>query len=163
MLYDRHYETVYRYLLRRCRRRVDVAEDLTQTSFCKALDRLSRLREEGAFRPWLLTIARHLLLDRQDEPVHAELQPDAVQDSSAGPDERLLENQRGDHVRGTVRDGLSRLSPRRLRSFQLVVLEGRSQQEAAIEMGMSYEAFRQLFTRARHQLAEHLSGRLELL
>jgi RNA polymerase sigma factor (sigma-70 family) len=60
LVFDRHYDTVRRYL----RARVDagVAEDLTSDTFVAALASLSRFdtRQDSA-RPWLLGIATNIL------------------------------------------------------------------------------------------------------
>jgi RNA polymerase sigma-70 factor (ECF subfamily) len=63
-LFDRHHLVVYRYLCRMTRR-PDVAEDLTQDVFVRALGGLERYEARDLERAWLFRIARNLLLDRQ--------------------------------------------------------------------------------------------------
>lgn len=62
LLYDRHVETVYRYLLHQTGS-PEVAEDLTSLTFMRALASLSRFRSTGAFLPWLMRIAHNAMVD----------------------------------------------------------------------------------------------------
>ena len=80
-VYDEHLWHVYGFLAYRLRDR-DLAEDLTQTTFERALRAWPRFDPRRASeRTWLLTIARNLLTDHHRRE-HAE--------PSAEIDERLL-------------------------------------------------------------------------
>lgn len=63
-LYNEHRGEVYLSLVRRTRNR-DLAEDLTQDTFVRALRRIDTfsVRPGGSFAGWLVTIARNLLMD----------------------------------------------------------------------------------------------------
>ena len=63
-LYRRYAPPVYRYLCQQVGNPQD-AEDLTATTFRKALASLGRYREQGSFAAWLFSIARHTLRDYQ--------------------------------------------------------------------------------------------------
>jgi RNA polymerase sigma-70 factor, ECF subfamily len=63
-LYERHFERVYAFVVRRVRDR-DVAEDLTADVFHKALSHLPRFEWRGApFGAWLIRIAANSVADR---------------------------------------------------------------------------------------------------
>lgn len=62
-LYERHFARVYDFV-RRMVRDADVAEDLTQETFLRAMRALSPGTKRAAFSTWLFTIARHLTLNR---------------------------------------------------------------------------------------------------
>ena len=57
-----HRSRVYRYLLSMARD-PDVAEDLTQETFLRALRRLGALRDRAALVPWLDRVATNVFLD----------------------------------------------------------------------------------------------------
>jgi len=64
-LYDRHIDSVYRYLLYRVREPSD-AEDLASEVFTRAFANIHRYRWQGkSFLAWLYTIARNAVTDRR--------------------------------------------------------------------------------------------------
>ncbi len=62
-LYDRHHRAVYTFLLRSLGQR-QLAEDLLQETFLRVFAHREDYRPTSAFRPWLFTIARNLLIDQ---------------------------------------------------------------------------------------------------
>lgn len=58
-LYERHAQAVYRYLFSLCTQ-ADLAEELTQETFCQALRQLDRFRGECSPQVWLCAIAKRL-------------------------------------------------------------------------------------------------------
>ena len=60
-LYRRHFERVYDFAIRTMRDRHQAA-DAVQDAFLKAHERITQLRDPGAFRPWLYAIVRRELL-----------------------------------------------------------------------------------------------------
>ena len=63
-LYRQYFETVYRFVARRCGRAGTVAEDITTDTFVKAIQHLGRFEWQGRdLAAWLVTIARNLLAD----------------------------------------------------------------------------------------------------
>lgn len=58
-----HRSRIYRYLLSMARD-PDVAEDLTQETFLRALRGLGALRDRAALAPWLYRLATNVFLDR---------------------------------------------------------------------------------------------------
>ncbi len=58
-LYAAYYETVYRYALSLCRR-ADLAEELTQETFFRALQHVRSFRGECRLDVWLCQIAKNL-------------------------------------------------------------------------------------------------------
>lgn len=59
-LYGRHYDKVFRLCLTHLRNR-DLAMDMAQEAFLRALERLETLRDESAFLPWVNTIAMNII------------------------------------------------------------------------------------------------------
>lgn len=64
-VYDEYYPKLYAYVLTRVRRR-EVAEDIVQHTFLKALDKLSTFkpRRGATLGSWLFQIAKNELVDR---------------------------------------------------------------------------------------------------
>jgi RNA polymerase sigma factor (sigma-70 family) len=90
-LYDRHLQSVYAFIAYRVRDR-DLAEDLTQTTFERALRAWSRFDPRRASeKTWLMVIARNLLIDHfrkhREEPV-AEIDERGLR-TVAGPEQNL--------------------------------------------------------------------------
>lgn len=61
-LYKLHYEEIYRYLLRRVRKK-EVAQDLAQDTFLKAFNGLSSFKGKSSVKTWLYTIAHHTFIN----------------------------------------------------------------------------------------------------
>ena len=61
-LYDRHHRSVFGFLLRSLGER-PAAEDLLQETFLRVFAHREEYRPTAAFKAWLFTIARNLLID----------------------------------------------------------------------------------------------------
>ncbi len=62
-LYTANVDSIYRYLYRRTLHRM-TAEDLTSTTFLKALEKIDRFDPaKGRFGAWVMTIAKNVLTD----------------------------------------------------------------------------------------------------
>jgi RNA polymerase sigma-70 factor (ECF subfamily) len=61
--YREHVDRIYRFLLYRVGGRKEVAEDLTQDVFVKALDAFERYDPEQSKSSWIFTIARNHLIN----------------------------------------------------------------------------------------------------
>src|SRR5512147_2833278 len=86
-LYDRHHESIFRYLWIRLDDR-QLAEDLTGDVFMRMLDALPRYQWQGLpFRAWLYRIAHNLLVDYSRKLNHQPTVPlDVVAEQSAEDD-----------------------------------------------------------------------------
>src|ERR1044072_8746556 len=75
-IYEMYGERIFRYAYRMLGNRAD-AEDATAETFLRVLRRSAELRAAGAFRTWILRIARHLCIDKLRQHRLMELPPDA--------------------------------------------------------------------------------------
>jgi RNA polymerase sigma factor (sigma-70 family) len=90
-VYDTHVWRVYGFFAYRVRNH-ELAEDLTQATFERALRSWSRFDPNRASEAtWLLVIARNLLIDyhRRERVVLQELLEEHVRETSPGPEERF--------------------------------------------------------------------------
>jgi RNA polymerase sigma-70 factor (ECF subfamily) len=85
-LYERHFEQVYAFVIRRVRDR-DVAEDLTAETFHKALANLGTYESRGApFGAWLIRIAANAVVDRSTRAAREIVDSDSLPDAAVAPD-----------------------------------------------------------------------------
>ena len=63
-IYQVYFDPVYRYALS-LSRDPDLAEEITQETFFKAMRSLDSFRGESSIKSWLCSIARNLLIDHQ--------------------------------------------------------------------------------------------------
>lgn len=61
-LYNEYFKTVYKYLICLTHNR-EIAEDLTQETFCKAISKIDRFRGDCKVSVWLCEIAKNLWLN----------------------------------------------------------------------------------------------------
>ncbi len=92
-VYRRHAQTVYRFLLTQCRD-PDLAEELTQETFCQAIRSIQRFDGSCKLSVWLCQIARHLwyqhLRKRRRDPLTLDHPPEVPAPSA---EEGLLEQE----------------------------------------------------------------------
>ena len=62
-LYERYFDPIYDYLVRLTRNR-ELAADLAQDTFVRAMQKIGQLEEPGAFKGWIYRIARSQALNR---------------------------------------------------------------------------------------------------
>jgi len=62
MLYNEYFKTVYKYLICLTRNK-ETAEDLTQETFCKAIDKIDTFKGNCKISVWLCEIAKNLWIN----------------------------------------------------------------------------------------------------
>ncbi|HYG24763.1 MAG TPA: RNA polymerase sigma factor [Verrucomicrobiae bacterium] len=172
-LVRRHQSWVFNLALRMCWRR-EVAEDATQEIFTKAVTRLNTFSGKSAFRTWLYRVAvNHLLNVRKSEmeekamtftDMGASLDgvPDQeLPDSGASPVETALFVEEA--KLGCVTAMLMCLDRRQRLAFILGEVFGETSKAAADAMEVTPENFRQLLSRARHDLYQFMNNKCGLV
>jgi RNA polymerase sigma-70 factor (ECF subfamily) len=131
-----------------------VAEDLTQETFLRALPALARFEGRSSLRTWLLSIARRVCADHLRTKQRRGLVL-VGQDTDLG---ELVRDVPADEVGGTVaaQDVLDRLEPERREAFVLTQLIGLPYAEAAEVVGCPIGTIRSRVARARTDLVEAL-------
>lgn len=149
-LYRRHVDRIHRFALRRTGDR-DVADDITATTFEKALGGLDRFRPGPAgIAPWLYRIAGNELTDwhrrrGREASDRARRGADRSGDVVAFADEGRIDDADEALV---VREALDRLSPRYQRVLALRYLAELDHRDAAAAMGVAPSLFAVLVHRA---------------
>lgn len=155
-LFDRYGTVVQRYVYYRVGSAA-LAEDLTSETFLRGLRRISTFSWRGSdFGAWLITIARHLVVDHyrskryQLEITTADmLQLDRTSD---GPENAVVRAEANEVL---VRE-IKRLNPDQQECLALRFFHGFSVAETALAMGKNDAAIRSLQYRALCMLAKRL-------
>jgi RNA polymerase sigma-70 factor (ECF subfamily) len=154
-LYDRHRESIFRYLWIRLDDR-PLAEDLTGDVFMRMLDALPRYRVQGLpFRAWLYRIAHNLLVDYFRKMNHQATVPlDAVEEQGTEDDpDRTIEHRL---LSERLQVALLRLEPTQCEVIVLRFLAGLSLQETALTLGKTEAAIKALQHRGLSGLRQAL-------
>jgi RNA polymerase sigma-70 factor (ECF subfamily) len=149
---------IFSFLLRLSRRR-EVAEDLAEETWLRAVAHARRLRPDSRLAPWLFTIARNAYISYcRARLVETTWAADLLSLWPAGsPCRSPFEETAANEFERRLEAAIAAL-PLRLREVVLLVgIEGLPQAEAAAICGISPAALRQRLSRAR----DALSARLE--
>ncbi len=172
-LVRRHQAWVFNLALRMCWRR-EVAEDATQEILIKASTKLNSFSGNSAFRTWLYRIAvNHLLNVRKSEMEQKAMaftdmgtSLDGVQDEEL-PDPRALPIETALLVEeaklGCITAMLMCLDRRQRLAFILGEVFGESSEVGAQALEVSPANFRQLLSRARHDLYQFMNEKCGLV
>lgn len=157
-LYQRHAPAVRAAAFGKVRHR-ERAEDVVQTTFLRALERLDALRDPTKLRGWLLTIARNVALDELRRNSRVELDEDAGDDvaASGSVDVQVEVAELGRLVHGA----LSGLTERDVTAVAMAGYLNASPEEIGERLGVSPGAAKVALHRARKRLRTAM--KLELL
>jgi RNA polymerase sigma factor (sigma-70 family) len=173
VLVRRHQSWVFNIALRMVWRR-EVAEDATQEILIKAVTKLSTFSGKSAFRTWLYRIAvNHLLNVRKSEMEENKVTFVAMGESLDGvknedlPDERTLPVETRllvDEAKfGCITAMLMCLDRRQRLAFILGEVFGETSEVAAAALDVRPANFRQLLSRARHDLYQFMNDKCGLV
>lgn len=147
-LYRRFVPLVHGILLGRFR--PALADEMTQECFATAFDRLSQLKEEHKFGPWIATMARRIQPSGSIREVQSDALPDAVSPATA-PDDRT----EAEHVLRTV----AALPEAYRETLLLRLVEGLSGPEIAALTGLTPDSVRVNLHRGMEKLRAALDLR----
>ncbi len=166
--FEDHFPGLFRFALTRLRYDADAAEEVAQSTFCRAVTKLHTYRGEASLFTWLCTFCRHEIsalherAGRRPVTVHLiEEHPEvsgALESlwglASVGPEERLAR----DEVARRVHVTLDHLPARYAAALEWKYLDGHSVKEIAERLGMSAKAAESLLTRAREAFRDGFSS-----
>ncbi|MDQ3100774.1 MAG: RNA polymerase sigma factor [Bacteroidota bacterium] len=153
-LYERYFNAIYRFLLRRCQHR-ELAADLTQQTFLKAMVALGSFTDHGVpFRAWLYRIALNeirMYWRKRKEVVididRSEALLIATDLAIAEPDEQLHR----------LAQALSRLDARKAQLIELRYMDGASFAEIGAIMEIGEDAAKMRLHRVLQFLRNYLA------
>ena len=155
-LVDR-YRPLVEWLARRLLNDREAAEDCVQTTFIRAWERLSQLREASRFASWLQTICRSVAANMRASESLRQDRETAVDYSSGAPDllDRLL-------TRLWIRKAVAQLPELYRRPVSQFYFEGFSQQEIARHLRVPLGTVKARLHYARAKLRDTLSAMEEI-
>jgi RNA polymerase sigma-70 factor (ECF subfamily) len=153
-LYRRHGRSVHKYLRTLTNGDAQLAEDMLQETFLRAW-RTPRLghRPEAA-RPWLVTVARHLVVDRVR---HCNRRPKEAGDGALAhiPAARCEISRVVDSI--TLAEAMAKLTPNRREVVVHMYLHGRSPDEVSAVLGIPVGTVKSRAHSALRALRSHLA------
>ncbi|HXA28900.1 MAG TPA: sigma-70 family RNA polymerase sigma factor [Candidatus Angelobacter sp.] len=151
LLYERHAPEIHDFLVRTVRDHA-TAEDLTQTTFIRLMERGGSVREVDKVRPWLFTVAHNLAVThvtrrRPTDPIEAAFD---IASGEKGPEDEAL----AIAAAALVWDAAASLEPRQYAVLDLSVRRGFTVGEIAgvLEITPAHAAV--VVHRAREALAQ---------
>lgn len=164
IIYNEHRDSVYRFLLKRTRNS-DLAEDLTQDVFARALRSIGTFAERtatGGVGGWLYTIARNIHIDhcrsgrtRLEMPV-AEFHD--VDERYVSAENNALRDLEAIEAAANVQAALTSLNPYQRRCIELRYIDELSVEEVAVALGKPTGAVKTLAFRSLRRMAIALTS-----
>jgi len=151
-----HLRRVFQQIYRLVRNVAD-AQDLTQETFIKALQRQDQLKDDQKAAQWLSRIATNTAIDfirRSGRVSFTEIE-DYTQSHSESPEARVLRYEHQDYLA----DGLRLLSPRERAALMLRDVEDLPAEEVARRLDCSKATVRSHIANARNKLKKYVEGR----
>jgi RNA polymerase sigma factor (sigma-70 family) len=147
-LFELHFDAVYRFCLALTAGRRELAEETAQQVFVTAAQRIGRYHsQQGAFRAWLLGIAKNRYLtveaNERRRRWHEAREREERRASTGGSEPDLM-----------VHEALARLPLEYRRALEDKYLRRLTMREMAESDGLSIEAMESLLRRARDRFAQ---------
>jgi len=165
----RRYERPIFSLIYRMVRNRELAEDLAQETFVKALKAVGSYRPEYKFSSWIFKIANNAAIDHLRKRELATLSiegsphavtPDAMEATALQISGRLpgpLEELEARELGGAIEEAIGRLRPEYRACILLRHVEGRPYEEIAEMLGLPLGTVKTYIHRARYELREALA------
>jgi RNA polymerase sigma-70 factor (ECF subfamily) len=165
VLYDRYIKKIYTFIYYKTFDAA-TAEDLTSTTFFKALEKIDTLDlTRGSFATWLYRIARNTVIDHYRKHHFDAQSGEDVFDLSE--ENRAPHDLDARHALGVVEEYLSKLTPAQREIITLRIWEERSYKEIAEIVGGTEGSVKMAFSRTiralRHDLGPYAPLALVLL
>lgn len=153
-LYNRYHVALYNYILHFVKI-PDIAEDIVQDVFLKAWEIKERINPAMSFTAYLYTISRNKVFKLMkkttaDEALRQQIMRQLRQNTEE-PELQLLWQQ----YEQTLFQAIKQLPPQRQRVFRLCREEGKSYEEAAMELGISRNTVKEHMVLAVKGLKEY--------
>jgi RNA polymerase sigma-70 factor (ECF subfamily) len=154
--YQEYFDKLYRFVLARVEHQHHIAEDIVQSSLCKAIDKLDTFRGEASLLTWLCTFCRYemsayfklknkspSLIDDQPE-LKAQIESLSIV-MQQQPENEYLQQE----LNRVVHLTLDNLPERYAQVVELKYIQGYTVKEIAINMHVTAKTVESLLSRAR--------------
>lgn len=149
-LYNEYFKMVYKYLISLTHNN-DIAEDLTQETFCKAIYKINTFKEDCKISTWLCTIAKNLWIDELKKNKKIDLtNVDSLTDKHSNLEEEFFWEQNKEKLYKKINE----LDDLTKRIFYLKLVENLTFKEIGDIMGKSEVWARVKFYRAKLKIKE---------
>ncbi len=152
-LVERHAPALARYVVGEGER--DAVDEVVQDTFVRAFAAIDSFRGESAFRTWLFTIARRLVLDRRRSERRSRVIA-TVEEGDAVTSFDALDTMVADESMMRVRRAVAALSQKQREVFTLRLEQGLSYKEIAELVGSTEGAARVHYHNAMRAVKEFL-------
>jgi RNA polymerase sigma-70 factor (ECF subfamily) len=154
-LYRRHVGAVHTVVVSGLSNPATQAESI-QEVFTRALERLQQLRDRTRFRPWLLQIARNVVIDGQRAKAKSPVVDDDMEDESLAADPTPDQLSELSELARLVDGCLAGLSKRDATAVAMVTYFDFTPTEVAQALGMTPNAAKVAIHRARRRMRDAL-------
>ena len=152
-MYDAYYMRVYSFTMTLCGDQ-NLAEDVTQETFSRAMSKSASFRNESDEVTWLCAIARNLFLDEKRRQTRTEQMPEEIPSKEKTPEQLTMD--RDSSFR--IHMALHALDEPYREAFELRVFGELSFREIGTIFGKTENWARVTYHRARLKLQEKMSG-----
>lgn len=152
VLVKSHSPALYRFIYRLVGDPVD-AEELTEETWVRAWQALSRFKRQSSFKTWLFKIGMNLAFNLRKRRKATEGWNELMVASTEAEPVAVFQQKRREEV---VKAALARLPPDQRTALVLAIYEGLSYKEIAKVMGRSVRAVDGLLVRAKNNLRQIL-------
>lgn len=126
-----------------------VAEDILQEVYIKANDNLQQLKVRGSIKSWLYRITHNIIMDYYRQHKNYDELPDSIVSEERDP---IEENHRA--LASCIKPLIQELPEKYRIPLELAELEGMSQKDIAIKLGLSLSGAKSRVQRGRKLLRE---------
>ncbi len=152
-MYDAYYMRVYSFTMTLCRDQ-NLAEDVTQETFSRAMSKSASFRNESDEVTWLCAIARNLFLDEKRRQTRTEQMPEEIPSKEKTPEQLTMD--RDSSFR--IHMALHALDEPYREAFELRVFGELSFREIGTIFGKTENWARVTYHRARLKLQERMNA-----
>ena len=152
-MYDAYYMRVYSFTMTLCGDQ-NLAEDVTQETFSRAMSKSTSFRNESDEVTWLCAIARNLFLDEKRRQTRTEQMPEEIPSKEKTPEQLTME--RDSSFR--IHMALHALDEPYREAFELRVFGELSFREIGTIFGKTENWARVTYHRARLKLQERMNA-----
>jgi RNA polymerase sigma-70 factor (ECF subfamily) len=158
-IYKTYYQDVYRFLFRTCGSNHELAEELTQDTFCEAFRSFHRYNSSCSVLTWLCAIGKnlwfHYLRKHKNTAIKLEsLEETICDDYEKTPEACAERSEKSDQIR----KALSSLKPRYREIIWLRTVGEMSFVQIADMMKITENSAKVLYFRAKNQIKEKLEN-----